>query len=61
MTLSCLIEDGAMLVLGKVMKCPCCGPPWYRDLAVRWYERHGLPVPPELGGPRGEYSRPEGP
>ena len=39
-----------MWLLGLVMGCPCCGPRWYRDMAVRWHQRRGLPVPPELGG-----------
>ena len=34
-----------MYLLGLVMGCPC----W--DMAVRWHQRRGLPVPPELGGP----------
>jgi hypothetical protein len=46
-----------MWILGKVLGCPCCGPRWYAALAVRWHQRHGYPVPPELGG---EYSQQEG-
>jgi hypothetical protein len=55
---TCLLEDLAFLLLARILGCPCCGPPWYRDMSRRWYQRHGLPVPPELGG---QYSRPEGP